>query len=296
VRPEELLKPEFVSRTAGLQLVARRVVEGFISGLHRSPYKGFSSEFSEFRHYIPGDELRYVDWKVYGKSDRLVVREFQEETNLKAYILLDCSRSMEYTSGGLSKFAYARFMAASLAYFLVRQQDSVGLVTFADRIRTFLKPGATAVHLRALLEVLAEEEADGHTDITGVCHTLAGGLKRRGLIILLSDLYDEQEQVRKAMSHFLHRKHEVIVYHLFDPSEFTLDFGGPVELLDAETGDRIEVVPDVVREDYEKNVASFIDAYREMARDGELDYIVVDTSRPFHEVLLGYLAARGRKT
>lgn len=288
----ELLKPEFISKTATLQMVARSVVEGCISGLHKSPFKGFSSEFAEFREYIPGDELRYVDWKIYGKSDRLVIKEFQEETNLKAYILLDCSRSMEYGSGSLTKFRYAQYMAASLAYFLIRQQDSVGLVTFDREIKEFVKPGTTPMHLQNILTVLEKSRPDGLTDITDICHTLAEGLKRRGLIIVISDLYDEQERVKKAISHFLHKKHEVILYHILDPLELSLDFRGALELVDSETGETCEIVPEVIKEEYRKKLETFMDGYREMARDSGLDYVTADTSRPFYEVLLAYLNFR----
>ncbi len=290
----DLLKPEFISKAGNIQLVARAVVEGFITGLHKSPFKGFSSEFAEFREYIPGDELKYLDWKVFGKSDRLVVREFHEETNLKSFILLDRSASLDYTSGELTKFRYGQFLAASLAYFLVRQQDSVGLVTFGDEIDSFLKPGSTPVHLQNVLSVLDSTQPEGITDLTGVFHKLAEGLTKRGLIIIISDLYDEQENVKKALSHFLHKKHEVILYHLFDPAELNLDFRGPVDLMDIETGERLEVVSDVIRDDYKRNLEEFLNAYREMGREGNFDYVLADTSKPFYELLLQYLRKRER--
>ena len=205
------LTAEMVARLKNMNLVARSVVEGFISGLHRSPYHGFSVEFAEHREYSPGDNIRYLDWTALGRTDRYYVKQFEEETNLKAHILLDTSSSMTYSSGGTTKLEYGSYLAASLAYLMVRQQDSVGLVTFDSEVRNFIPPRSTSAHLNVVLRELENLVPGGTTQVSEVFHRLAESIHRRGLIIIISDLYDDQKAVFRALRHFRQKRHEVLI-------------------------------------------------------------------------------------
>ncbi|MEE2618973.1 MAG: DUF58 domain-containing protein, partial [Candidatus Poribacteria bacterium] len=215
------LDPVALSRLGNMELVARLVVEGFITGLHKSPYQGFSIEFSEHRQYMPGDEVKHIDWKVYGKSDRYYVKKFEEETNLRAYIVLDASGSMNYkfSDQRLTKFQYGCYLAASLAYLMLKQRDSVSLTIFDQEIRNYIPPRSRASHLRAIISALEEAEPSGDTGISEILHSLAKRIIRRGLVILISDLLDQPTEILTALKHFRHRKHEIIVLHLIDEAE-----------------------------------------------------------------------------
>ena len=286
--------PKSLERVASLPLLARGVVEGFISGLHRSPFHGSSVEFSEYRKYVKGDDLKHLDWKAYGKSGKLYVKLYEEETNLRTTILLDTSASMDYASGGMRKADYGALLAASLAYLMVRQQDTVGLATFDHVIRKNLPPGAGALHLNELLTVLDRMEVGETTGIAKPLHDMAEMVKRRGLIILISDLLDEPDEVMKGLLHFRHKKHEVIVFHLVDPDERTFPFRGPVTFRDLESGQRMDVTPEAVREEYRKAFEAFIDRYRKGAADARVDYVLADTSVPFDHLLASFLSKRAR--
>jgi uncharacterized protein (DUF58 family) len=299
LKPTELLKPEVVAKLGSIDLKARLVVEGFLAGLHRSPYKGFSVEFTEHRQYMPGDEPKRIDWKVYAKTDRFVVREYEEETNLRAYLVLDASGSMAYKSGGRSagrvtKLEYAGWLAASLAYLLLHQKDSCGLVTFSDKIDRYVPPRSSGSHLNVLLHQLAGIKPGGDTNIAGTLHGLAERLKRRGLVIVMSDLWDDPAAVLAALRHFRYRKHEVLVFHIQDPNERAFDFKGPVLLRDMETGRELTMDARVVRQEYQRSFDSFFSQFEQGCREARIDYHRITTDTPFDRALFNYLERRRR--
>lgn len=288
------LDPAVVSRLKGMDIKARLVVEGFVSGLHRGPYKGFSVEFAEHRQYMPGDPIRYIDWKVYGKTDRFYIKEYEEETNLRAYIIMDGSASMGYKSNGITKLEYGCYLAASLAYLMLKQQDSVGLLTFDTKPRKYIPPRSVKRHLHVILRELAHLRAAEETDLGLSLHELAQRVKRRGLIILISDLLDDEDRVIRGLKLFRHRKHEVIVFHVLDPYEVSFPFEHEVILRDMETGEEVPAVPWEIRREYRGRVASWIDRYRSLLRQSGIDYVPVRTSTTFDVALFAYLEKRQR--
>ncbi len=293
-RRYKYLEPEAASRLRNLNLVARSVVEGFVSGLHRSPYHGFSVEFADHRKYTPGDNIRDLDWRAWAKSDRFYIKRYEEETNVNAHLLLDVSASMTFRSRGLSKLEYACFLAASLAYLMVRQQDSVGLVVFADGIQKRLPPHSSTLHLNELLRTLETVEPVPETDIAATFHQLAEMIKRRGLIVILSDLLDEEREVLRALRHFRHRRHEVIIFHILDPAERRFPYSRLTDFIDLETGSRLQVDPRFVRQDYLKQIEAFINTYRQGATESNIEYVLADTATPYDRLLLAYLARRSK--
>ncbi|NOY76402.1 MAG: DUF58 domain-containing protein [Calditrichaeota bacterium] len=290
----KFLHPDVVSRLSNMNLRARLVVEGFIIGLHRSPYHGFSVEFSEHRQYMPGDEPKRIDWKVYGKTNRFYVKQFEEETNLKSYILLDASASMGYKSGRISKLTYASYLAASLTYLMLRQQDSVGLVTFDQKIRKYIPPRAVSNYLHVILGELDKIRSGHETDVSETFHELAERIKRRGLIIVLSDLFDDPHRVLSGLKHFRHKKHEVIVFHILDPMERTFTFKGETIFKDLETGEEISTQAWHIRKDYREQMQNFIETYKRHCLENRIDYVLIDTSEPFDKALFDYLVKRKR--
>ncbi len=287
------LTPELVAKLKTIDLKARLVVEGFLSGLHRSPYKGCSVEFAEHRQYMPGDELKRVDWRVYGRTDRFFVREYEEETNLRAYLVLDTSGSMAY-GNPIAKLDYARWLGASLAYLLIRQKDSIGLVTFSDRIDTYIPPRATLTHLRIILRELEKLKPGGDTNLSHTLHQLAERIRRRGLVIVISDLWDDQPAVLASLRHFRARKHELLVFHIFHPDEEKLDFSQPLVLRDLETGAEMTVDPRLLRHHYQKSFSERLTAFKKGCRENRIDYQGFSTATPFDQALLTYLERRRR--
>ncbi|MFB3041946.1 MAG: DUF58 domain-containing protein [Candidatus Poribacteria bacterium] len=288
------LDPVALSRLGGMELVARLVVEGFITGLHKSPYQGFSVEFAEHRQYMPGDEIRYIDWKVYGKSDRYYIKKFEEETNLRAYILLDISASMnyKYDEKSLTKFEYGCYLAASLTYLMLKQRDSVGLALFDTHIREYIPPRGAATHLNAIMTVLENAQPGNETSISVIFNELAKRIVRRGLIIVISDLLDEPSEVLSAIKHLRHRKHEVIVLHLLDKAELTFPFEGPVVFRDMETGRMLPTQSETLRAGYIEQLNGFIQEYRRGCGASQIDYVQINTATPFDYVLSSYLSRR----
>jgi uncharacterized protein (DUF58 family) len=285
-------RPEQVQQLASMQLVARTVVEGFVSGLHRSPHHGFSTEFSDHREYVPGDELRHLDWLALARTDRYYVKRYEQETNLRCYILLDCSGSMAYASGQMSKFEYGCYLAATLAYLMVRQQDSVGLVLFDQTIRRNLPPRSTPTHLNNLLTELERTSTGKLTNVSRTIHDIAGSIHRRALIILISDMYDDPAEVRRALQHFRHKKHEVIVFHVLDPFELDFPFTRLVSFEDMEDGEQIQIDPKQVRDAYLKEIGGFLETYRRTCSESQIEYVVADTRTPFEKMLVRYLSRR----
>ena len=288
------IKPEALARVKNLRIMARAVVEGFITGLHKSPYKGFSVEFAEHREYVHGDNIRYLDWTVLARTDKYFVKQFEEETNLSAYIILDASASMGYGVGEISKLEYASYLAATLAYMMVRQQDSVGLVLFDDKIRVRIGARSTPTHLNMVLRQLEQTEPGNTTDLARTFHDLAGTFKKRGLIIIISDLFDDPGAVERALRHFRHKRHEVIVFHIFDKAELDFPFDRLTDFVDMETNERLQIDPRIVRKQYKEEIQAFIETYRKSCSEAGIDYQVTDTSAPFDYMLTRYLAKRSR--
>jgi uncharacterized protein (DUF58 family) len=295
-RPSELrfLDPAVLARLGTLELKARAVVEGLLSGLHRSPFKGFSVEFAEYRQYLPGDDLSTIDWKVYARTDRHYVKKFEEETNLNCHLLLDVSASMAYGSHGVTKLQYGSMLAASLAYLMHRQRDAVGLTTFDETIVTMMPPSARPSHLRSLLVALDRTAVGRRSDVLKPLHLLAEGINKRGLIVFISDLLDEPERIVEGLRHFRFRGTEVVVFHLLDPAEMTFPFERAARFRDMELGDEVVAVPSVVRQGYLDALNGAIDRFKRELRSEGIDYCVVDTSTPLELALTSYLATRGR--
>jgi len=293
-RRPRLLDPHFVSKLTRLDLTARLVVEGFLTGLHRSPYHGFSVEFAEHRQYMPGDPLRHLDWRVLAKSDRKYIKQYEEETNLRAMLLVDTSASMGYGSHGVTKLDYARQLAASLAYLMLRQNDAVGLFAFATGRAELIPPRSTMGHARPLLLLLERLTPGGATDFTSSLHSLAERMTRRGLVILISDLLDEPERIAQAIHHFRHRKHEVLVFHVLDPQEVAFDFEREAVYVDLESGERVTTRPQELRPDYRARVSAWRDQIRQFCIEKRAEYVPLTTDQPYDRALLEYLSKRAR--
>ena len=288
------LDPEIVGKLKGMELRARMVVEGFIAGMHKSPYHGFSVEFAEHRQYMPGDNIRDIDWKVYAKSDRYYIKQYEEETNLKAYLLLDCSASMRYSSGGAVKHDYAATLAAALSYMMLKQRDAVGLVAFDEKIRRYVPPRSKSGHLHVLLQEIANQKPSEKTDIATTLHEMAERINRRGLIIIFSDLLDDADKIISGLKHFRYKNHEIIVFHILDPRE--RDFAFPREAIfkDIETGEELTTLPWQIKKHYTRLTQEFSDRIASECRQSRIDYHLIDTSVPFDIALNAFLAKRER--
>ncbi|MCE2542305.1 MAG: DUF58 domain-containing protein [Acidobacteria bacterium] len=296
-RPNELryLDPAVIARIGSMELRARAIVEGFLSGLHRSPAQGFSVEFSEYRQYMPGDDTSLIDWKLYARSDRHYVKKFEEETNLECHLLLDVSGSMGYGSVGVTKQEYGAYLAASIAYLMNRQHDAIGLLAFADRIVQHLPASARPGHLRRLLLALDALRAERGSDLSKPLDRLAEALSRRGMAVLISDLLDDPAEVVRGLRHLRFRGVDVIVFHLLDPAELTFPFENAARFRDLETGAELTAVPSAVRARYLEEVQAFIALYRRELQLAGIDYCLVDTSQALDAALLAYLSARSRR-
>jgi len=294
----EFLRPETVSRLANMEIRARLIVEGFIAGLHRSPYHGFSVEFAEYRQYNAGESARNIDWKIYAKTDRYYLKVFEDETNLRGTLLLDRSASMDFTgdpSGeGVTKLRYGAMLCAALSYLMIKQRDAAGLALFDDRLGEVIPHRSARRHLFRLLSTLENVTPGGRTGISRALHDMAERIHRRGLVVLVSDLLDEPEEVISGLKHFRHRGHELVVFHLLDPLELTLDYGGEVTFVDRETGDKLRAQPWFVRRDYRRSVAGWTSYLEKRCVENAIDYNLVTTSTPFDLALVSYLGKRSR--
>lgn len=291
----QYLDPETVSKLKGMELRARMVVEGFIAGLHKSPYHGFSVEFAEHRQYMPGDNIRDIDWKLFAKSDRFYIKQYEEETNLKGYLLLDCSKSMAYQSGAkLTKHTYALMLSGALSYMMLRQRDAVGLVTFDEKIRRYIPPRSRSGHLHVLLNEMAGQAPSEKTDISSALHEMAERIKRRGLVIIMSDLLDDAEKIISGLKHFRYNQHEVIIFHILDPRERDLAFSGDVVFKDMETGEELTTSPFQIKRDFAQQAKAFSEEISSACRQSNIDYHPIDTSMPFDKALYAFLAKRER--
>ncbi len=286
-------QPERAAKLENLSLLVRQAVEGFISGLHRSPHRGFSVEFAEHREYVPGDDLRHLDWVAWGRSDRYYIKQYEQETNLRAYLLLDVSASMDYRSTApVTKLDYGRYLSACLAYLMCRQQDAVGMTAFDSGIRFQLPPASTPAHLDRMFTSLEGLRPGKKTDIAPTFHSLAESIPKRSLVIILSDLYDQPEQILRALGHFVFKKHQVILLHLMDPAELEFPFRAMHTFVDAETGRKLQVDPRYVRQEYCRQVRLFIEKYRRECTQRNIEYQMVTTDEPYDRMLLRYLAGR----
>jgi len=289
------LQPAVVAQLANMELRARLVVEGFITGLHKSPYHGFSVEFIEHRQYMPGDEIKHIDWKAYGKTDRFYIKQFEEETNLKSYLIVDASRSMDYASkGNIKKFEYASYVAAALSYLMIEQRDAVGLTLFDEGVRVSLPPRATRSYLKELLKELESARPANKTGTASALHLIAEQMKRRGLVIVLSDLFDKPESVMTALKHFRHKGNEVVVMQVLDPLERSFAFGSDAIFKDLETQEELMTQPWHIQKAYQQSMREFLDFYKRQCRDNNIDFVLLDTSTPFDKALFEYLNKRKR--
>ena len=290
----EFLKPSDLQKISNLQVFARQVVEGFCSGLHRSPHKGFSVEFKQHRQYVPGDEIRHIDWRVFGRSDRFYIREYEEETNLRSTLILDRSGSMNYAgAGGMTKFEYATKLSACLAYLMLQQQDSVGLVTYDTKIRRYIPPRSRVSHLRVLIEELEKGEVGGETELGDVFHDLVPKLHRRGLLVIVSDCFGDVAKFLKAMAHFRSAWHEILVFQIWDRDELDFPFRGwtQFECLERD-GIKHLLDPVLLREAYLANLDKFRDELTRGCRRHKIDLVPFVTDQPYAEALAAYLSRR----
>jgi uncharacterized protein (DUF58 family) len=293
---EKYLRPEVIRQVARLDLRAQFIVEGFLAGLHASPFHGFSVEFSEHRKYVPGDDLKDLDWNVYAKTDRYYVKKFEAETNLTGYLVMDLSSSMAYTyRQELTKFDYAICLAAALGYLMIHQQDPVGLVTFDTRIQACLPPRSKRTQLGTILSVLANLKPSGKTDVAACLHQLAALVRNRSLIMLFSDLLTEPQPLIESLHHLRHRGNDIILFHVMDEAEVHFPFDGVIEFEDVEESQRLVLDARGMREDYLGALSEFQQHYRDECQRARIDYVPMDTSVSFDRALMEYLIQRQRR-
>jgi uncharacterized protein (DUF58 family) len=291
---DKLLDPEVMAKISGLTLQARIVVEGIITGLHRSPVRGRDVEFAEHREYSHGDELRHIDWKVYARTGRYYVKRFEQETDVRVQLLVDCSASMLVDTTGVPKLEYARRLASALAHLLLRQGDAVGLVLFDRAVRLRIGARSAPEHLAQLAEALVKTEAGPDTNVAHSLDEVAGSLPRRQMLIVISDLIDEPDRVVEAMTHLHHRGHDVIVFQVLDPQEILFDFHGGVRLRDLESGRVLEVDADRARNLYRREAERLLSRYEVELRRKGIDYSVLRTDASLADALVRYLTHRAR--
>lgn len=286
------LDPLTIAKISTMSLKAKYVVEGFISGLHTSKFKGHSLEFAQHREYSFGDEMKHLDWKVFGKSDRFFVKQYEEETNLKAHILLDASGSMGYKSDGISKLDYGSYIAAALSYLMIKQGDAVGLAVYDTEIKKNIPPRASLSHLSIIFDELSKTSAGGETDISKILYDFSKKLKKRTLIILISDLLDKQEKIIRAVKNYRFAKNEIIVFHIMDKTEENLDIDGNVFFKSMENKKFLITETDIIKKEYQKIISEFIDKYKSEFRRADIDYSYFNTSSPLDLSLTNYLSKR----
>ncbi|MBK9706358.1 MAG: DUF58 domain-containing protein [Acidobacteria bacterium] len=292
---KRFLAPEVLASIQSLELLARSVVEGFISGLHRSPYTGFSTEFAEYRQYMPGDDLRYLDWKLLGRTDRYYIKKFRADTNAQCHILLDASASMKYTTSSITKLQYAQFLGASLAYLANKQQDAVGLIAFDQQVRTHVPALSRTGHMRTIFGRMEQLEAGNETNLSKMLHEAAERIYRRGIIVVISDFYDEPEEVIKALQHLKFKGNDVIVFQVLDRNEIDFNFTEPVLLEDSETEEQIHVMPDILADGYRQAMSAHIEELREGMAKNKIDYELLTTDRALDYALYSFLSKRANQ-
>ncbi len=292
MRPSSFLDPKVLARIDNLELLARTVVDGFINGLHHSPYLGLSVDFAEHRPYMPGDDIRRIDWKVFGRTDRFYVKEFEADTNANFSILLDISRSMDYGSTGITKLDYGRYLAACLAYFSRQQRDRVGIITFDDDIVDFVP--VSAKHLDIVLHTIDSLASTKAGNLSGPLLKVAEIITRRSILVLISDLYEDPGEVLDSLSRLRFKGNDIIVFHLLDPAEVEFPFDEAAYFEDLETAQRIPIVPETLREEYRSMMSDHMSKMSKRLVDGQIDYLQVNTSTPLDYALFEYLSRRER--
>jgi len=296
MNPEiSFLDPKVLASISNLELRARTAVEGFLSGLHKSPHRGFSVEFADYRHYHPGDDIRHVDWKIYARSGEYFIKQYQDETNVRCHILMDCSASMGYGSDSMTKLEYGRTLASALSYFMFNQKDAVGLTTFDDKIREYLPKKYRRGHLVQILRALAHASPGKGTDLTRPISDLAFGLNRKSLVIVISDLLDDEAAILQGLQHLRFKGNDVIVFHIMDNAELTFPFERISEFEDSESHETVAVVPQAMREIYLEELEKFCGFYRKKCRGGGIDYCLLNTAEPLDIALSSYLSKRAKQ-
>ena len=289
------LNPAIISKLNSLELKARLVVEGFMVGLHKSPYHGFSVEFTEHRPYMQGDNLKDVDWKVYGKTERYFIKQYEEETNLKSYILLDTSKSMDYTSGeNITKLNYSIILVAALSYLMIKQQDAVGLSLYSEQIDKYFPPKATRAYLLEILKNLSTVKASSKTNTAASLNSIAEKIKRRGLVVIVSDFFDDINSILSALKYFRYKNNEVIVFQVLDPLERSFAFGRDAVFKDLETGAEMTTQPYQIQKAYKDAMSNFISKIKSECRNSNIEYNLIETSTPFDKAIFNYIQKRSR--
>ena len=291
---QRFIPPEVLARIGSLELVARAVVEGFIAGLHRSPFPGFSTEFAEYRQYMAGDDLRHLDWKLLGRTDRYYIKKYRGDTNTQCHILLDASASMRYTSGTVTKLQYAQFVAASLAYLASRQQDAVGLMAFDEKVRAYIPAHNRTGHMRTIFGHISQLTPGNGTQLSAMLHQAAERISRRSVVVVISDMYDDPETLSGALQHLRFKGNDVIVFHILDNNEIEFDFAEPVLLEDTETAEQMHVLPEILAEGYCKAMAQHIESLREGTASYRIDYELLKTNQPLDLALFSFFSRRAR--
>ena len=288
------IDPAVLTTISSLELVARTVVEGFIAGLHRSPHLGFSVNFAEYRPYRPGDDIRKIDWKVFGRLDRFFVKEFEGETNTSVHLVLDCSRSMDYAKRGIRKLEYGQFLAASLGYFAFKQRDGVGFVAYDDEVREYVPARGSMGHLNTVLHAIEKIRAGERTEFVRPLINVSERLRRRGIVVVISDLYDEPLKVLDGLRRLAFRGNDVIVFHILDPAEIEFDFSESAQFVDMETRAEMSVVPEILRQEYRRLLQDQIGFFEKECQKDRIDYALLDTGQPLDHALYTYLLRRER--
>jgi uncharacterized protein (DUF58 family) len=293
---EKYLRPEVIRQVARLDLRAKFIIEGFLTGLHASPFHGFSVEFSEHREYVPGDDLKSIDWNVYAKTEKYYIKKFEAETNMTGYLVMDLSESMAWTfRQELTKFEYGICLAAALGYLMIHQQDPVGLITFDTQIRNSLPPRSKRSHLGSILALLANLKPTGETNVPQCIHQLAAMIKNKSLIMLFSDFLTDPEPLLQSLYHLRHRGHEVILFHVLDEAEAKFPFDGMIEFEDVESHEKLLLDAKGIRDDYLGALKEHCQKIKEEATNANIDYVGMDTSVSFDKALLEYLIQRQRR-
>src|SRR5438105_14774653 len=290
--PQKYLEPLTLAKVRSLELQARLIVEGYLSGMHKSPYHGFSVEFAQHREYVPGDDIKHIDWKVYGRTGRFFLKQYEEETNLVCWILLDVSESMQYGSGPVTKYDYACTASAALAYLVQHQADSVGLVTFDNQVRKFLRPSSQPSLLKEMVNVMNQGGAREKTRMAPLFHDLAERINRRALIFLVSDMFEDVPDLLMGLKHLRHKRHEVVLWHIMDGAELTFPFQEATLFRGLEQYPELLTDPRSLRESYLEQIKGFIEQLQRGCRDRNIDYVQLRTDTPLNVALSSYLARR----
>ncbi|MCY4015833.1 MAG: DUF58 domain-containing protein [Gammaproteobacteria bacterium] len=288
------LDPAVLAGLSNLEMRARVAVEGFLSGLHKSPNRGFSVEFNDYRHYHPGDDMRHIDWRLYARSEKFYVRQYEDETNVRCVILLDSSASMAYGSGAFTKLQYGVTLASALAYFIMRQRDAAGLIVFDEAIRDYIPPKCRQTHLMRILRALAKAEHGAGTNMVKPLTELALSLNRKSFVVLITDLLDDEERVIRTLTNLRAMGHDVIVFQLMDHAELAFPFTEATEFVDMENSERFITSPAAIRKSYLEHVNAFLDFCRRKCQGSGVDYCLMDTAQPLDQALSAYMLRRAR--